>query len=141
MTNCGVKEFVGISEKNFPLKVFKQELMHKFGPDSCLGSFGGAIFFSGAYDMMDSHGPQVSNKPERMKHLVLERVEIIKTFLIEEGLGTVVDMPEFVNHNHKTKIVPFMLYIDPVGMRKAMQSWKNAGLKPVNSETNNVWQL
>jgi len=140
MKNCGMKEFVGVNEDKFDFKDFKRQMINDYGmdgfsePPSC-------VIFSGAYDVRGSHGTQVTGRPIRTKKLMLKRCEDIKKFLEDETLGIIVDIPDFTNANHKTIVVPWMLFVDRTEFHSAINRWKKDKIEAKVTDNTPTWQL
>lgn len=157
MKSCAWKEFHGLNENNFSFTTFKEVLMvictSKFNTDSCVRGIGsskrtanktftGAILFSGAYDTAKTKGIAAAGGDMRGKGNILARIEEVKTFIEEEEMGDIVEMPEFTNSNHSTKINSFMWIIDPPKYRKAVNRWLEEGLRPKEDSSNtDVWEV
>lgn len=153
MKSCAWKEFHGLNEKTFNFKTFKQVLMvistSKFNDDAYPGhkrtankTFTGAMLFCCAYDTRKTNGIAAVGTEMRGKKKILDRMEEVKVFIEEEGMGDIVEMPEFNNSNHNTKINSFMWIIDPPNYRIAVNRWLKDDIKPKDDNGNtDVWEV
>jgi len=154
MKSCAWKEFHGLNEKTFNFKTFKEVLMvnmtSKFNTDSGRNgqkvtanrAFTGAILFSGATNGKKVTGISAYATEIRKRENLLKRIEEVKCFIEAEGMGDILEIPEFTNSNHDTRIHSFMLMIEPKGMKKALNRWLKEGVlpKPDNDNTQ-AWQV
>lgn len=148
MKSCAWKEFHGINEVVFDFKIFKKMLMWHFcdryamnGPRPN-GKYPGCILFSGAYNTPKTEGLPNGVGEIRKKARMLDRLEDIMSFIEDEGMGDIVEMPEFANSNHKTIIVPFMWIIDRKRFTKTLRTWLNDGFVPDLHKGNTaIWEI
>lgn len=152
MKSCAMREFVGLNDPEFTFSTFKEVLLNSYrdiygdDPWTPPDYYSGAVLFSGAYNPTDCDdtwalAKQMKNN-FRTQAKIYKRLEEVKKFIEEEEMGDIVEMPEFMNDNHKTMIVPFLWDIDPKGFNKAQKRWVADGVKPKRDENSkDVFQL
>lgn len=69
----------------------------------------------GAVLICAAHGGSAINSP---KYAIMRRCEDLLTYIEENGLGYIVEIPEFENHRHHSTIVPYMWVIDKNAIRE-----------------------
>jgi hypothetical protein len=126
MPDCCWRYMRGLNKEKVTFENFQFTLLRAFKNSGCSGtdwkpptSTTGAILFCGAH----SGGAMVLGGGTVAKTNVEANVEKICTWIEEEELGDVVELPVFENYLHRSKIIPRMWIIDKKKFFQALDRW------------------
>lgn len=106
--------------RNKLLNVLATRFSHKQG-FIAPRDFPGAFVFCGAY----GGGAMALNGSTTNKDKVQASLERLCTWIEEEGLGEITELPNFINHRHSSNVESCLWTVDNKGMKKAFTKWLN----------------
>lgn len=138
MPDCCWKYLHGINHKKINLQTFQLACLRAFRNTDylqskgwhCADSFTGAVLFCAAHsgDAMAIYGDTVSKK------IVLDSLEKVCSYVEDEDIGHIVELPQFTNSAHDSKIVPRMWIINQGKFKIALNRWND------NSKINKAYK-